>query len=148
WVGASVHDTAQVVAAASAGGTAVLAVAVAVKLTRILLLAPIVTLVNLRAARRLAGHDATDARLPAYIPPFVAAFLACVLIRTTGALPDWFLDAAKTAEGLMLAAAMVALGASVDLGRIRSLGIRPLALGTVSWLGVAGVSFAAVWFTG
>ncbi|MEL6892831.1 MAG: putative sulfate exporter family transporter, partial [Actinomycetota bacterium] len=35
WVGASVHDTAQVVAAASA-----------------------VTLVNLRAARRLAGHDA------------------------------------------------------------------------------------------
>ena len=42
WVGASVHDVGQVVAAASGGGDAALHTAVLVKLTRVLMLAPLV----------------------------------------------------------------------------------------------------------
>ena len=122
------------------------AVAVAVKLTRILLLAPIVTGVNLWAARTSKRSD-LNAKLPTYIPPFVAGFLICVLIRTSGVLSPSFLDVAKTAEGLLLAAAMVALGASVDISRIKRLGIRPLVLGLIAWVSVAGLSFAAVAMT-
>ena len=40
WAGASIHEVGQVVAAAGAGGAAVVAIAVVVKLTRVLLLAP------------------------------------------------------------------------------------------------------------
>ena len=54
WAGASIHEVGQVVAAAGAGGAAVVAIAVVVKLTRVLLLAPVVATVSVR--RRLAGQ--------------------------------------------------------------------------------------------
>lgn len=153
WVGASVHDTAQVVAAASNGGAAVLSVAVAVKLTRILLLAPIVAGVNVarsRAVARSAAADANDddvSKRPSPLPLFVAGFIACVLIRTSGVLGDSVLDTAKEIEGLVLTAAMVGLGAAVNIGRIRTLGPKPVVLGAVSWVGVAVISLGAVLIT-
>ena len=146
WIGASVHDTAQVVAAASTGGAAVLTTAIAVKLTRILLLAPIVAGVNISRSRSAANSDIATKR-PSPIPLFIAGFIACVLIRTLDILPDAALDAAQTAEGLMLAAAMVGLGAGVDIGKIRELGPRPLVLGAASWIGIASLSLGAVLLT-
>lgn len=146
WVGASVHDTAQVVAAASTGGATVLTTAIAVKLTRILLLAPIVAGVNVARSRSVATTD-TSTKRPSPIPLFVAGFMACVLIRTLDVLSDATLDFAKLVEGLMLTAAMVGLGAGVDIGRIRQLGHRPLVLGIASWIGVATVSLSAVLLT-
>jgi len=145
WIGASVHDTAQVVAAASTGGSQVLAVAIAVKLTRVLLLAPIVTGLNVQRARKAAA--ATPGSRPSPIPLFVALFLVCVLIRTSGVLGDGTLDTIKTVEGLVLTAAMIGIGAGVDIDRIRSLGFRPLVLGLGSWVGVAIVSLSAVLLT-
>jgi uncharacterized integral membrane protein (TIGR00698 family) len=146
WVGASVHDTAQVVAAASTGSAAVLTTAIAVKLTRILLLAPIVAGVNIARSRAMAASD-TVAKRPSPIPLFVAGFMACVVIRTLDVLPDDVIDFAKTIEGLMLTAAMVGLGAGVDFGRIRQLGHRPLVLGVASWFGIAALSLTAVLLT-
>jgi uncharacterized integral membrane protein (TIGR00698 family) len=146
WIGASVHDTAQVVAAASTGSAAVLTTAIAVKLTRILLLAPIVAGVNVTRARSMAKSD-TATKRPSPIPLFVAGFMACVLIRTLDVLSDAALDIAKTTEGLMLTAAMVGLGAGVDISRIRQLGPRPLVLGAASWIGIATVSLTAVLLT-
>jgi uncharacterized membrane protein YadS len=46
WTGASVHEVGQVVAAAGSAGTAVVTLAVAVKLTRVLLLAPLIAVVG------------------------------------------------------------------------------------------------------
>jgi uncharacterized integral membrane protein (TIGR00698 family) len=155
WVGASVHDTAQVVAAASTGGATVLSVAIAVKLTRILLLAPIVAGVNITRSRAVVRtatadpdqSDGTDLKRPSPVPLFVAGFMGCVLIRTSGVLGDSALDAAKEIEGLVLAAAMVGLGAAVNFGRIRKLGPRPVVLGAVSWVGIALISLGAVVLT-
>jgi len=146
WIGAGVHDTAQVVAAASTGGAAVLTTAITVKLTRVLLLAPIVAGVNVARSRSAANSGLTTKR-PSPIPLFIAGFMACVLIRTLDVLPNSTLDVAKTAEGLMLTAAMVGLGAGVDIGKIRELGPRPLVLGAVSWIGIATLSLGAVLLT-
>jgi uncharacterized integral membrane protein (TIGR00698 family) len=52
WVGAGVHDVGQVVATAQIAGSAALAVAVVVKLTRVLMLAPIVAVVSVVERRR------------------------------------------------------------------------------------------------
>ena len=67
WIGASIHDVAQVVAAGSAGGSSVLAVAVVVKLTRVSLLAPIVAGVNVtqrhkEVAGKAVGGKALSSR--------------------------------------------------------------------------------------
>ena len=55
WVGASVHDVGQVVATAQTAGAAALAVAVVVKLTRVLMLAPMVAIASVQTRRRLAS---------------------------------------------------------------------------------------------
>jgi uncharacterized membrane protein YadS len=111
-----------------------------------LLLAPIVAGVNVARSRSAANSGLTTKR-PSPIPLFIAGFMACVLIRTLDVLPNSALDVAKTAEGLMLTAAMVGLGAGVDIGKIRELGPRPLVLGAVSWIGIATLSLGAVLLT-
>ena len=143
WTGAGVQDTAQVIAVASAAGPAVLAIATAVKLTRVLFLAPIVAGVSLRSYRR--GSDTRTGKRPAFLPLFVLGFLATMLIRTTGLLSVDVLDAGRQVEQYLLAAGMVGLGSSVNVMVLRRLGLRPLLLGAFAWLYVGTISLAAIW---
>jgi uncharacterized integral membrane protein (TIGR00698 family) len=69
WVGASVHDVGQVVATAQTAGAAALAVAVVVKLTRVLMLAPIVAIASIQTRRRDAGRCACGRGRPAVGTP-------------------------------------------------------------------------------
>ncbi len=138
WVGASVHDVAQVVAAASTGGAAVLSIAVVVKLTRVVLLAPIVAGVSIHRSRERDSDDLRER--PPLLPGFVIGFLAMMLLRTSGAVPAAVVDITKLVEGLLLTIALVGLGAGVRFGRLRKLGGQPLVLGFVAWFLVAAVS--------
>jgi uncharacterized integral membrane protein (TIGR00698 family) len=149
WVGAGVHDVGQVVATAQVAGSAALAVAVVVKLTRVLMLAPLVAGVALRERRRLALAPATDApapRLPLVplFPLFVAGFLAAVLLRTFVPIPDAVLAGADTAQTYLLAMALFGLGAAVQLRLIMRTGGRALAVGLLSWALIAALALAAV----
>ena len=72
WVGASVHDVGQVVATAQTAGSAALAIAVVVKLTRVLMLAPMVTVASVSVRRREAVA-AASARREARTAPADAA---------------------------------------------------------------------------
>lgn len=150
WVGAGVHDVGQVTATASAYAEAALAPATLVKLTRVILLAPMVFGVGLAARRRLrrldpaedvsAGEPRVDVPI---VPLFVAGFLAAIALRATGWLSDDALATARDAEQVFLTAGMFGLGAGIDVGRLRRLGGRPLVLGLVSWVLVAGAALVA-----
>ncbi len=141
WAGASVHDVAQVVATASTAGAPVVAIAIVVKLTRVVLLAPIVAGVNIH--RRNERTD-LDGKRPPVLPLFVALFLGAVALRSTGWLSADVVATAKDVEGWMLTAALVGLGAGVRVDRLRRLGHQPLVLGAIAWLMVAGVSYIGV----
>lgn len=136
WVGGAVHDVGQVVATASHGGDEALAAATVVKLTRVVLLAPLVALVAVRVRRR--SPVVVGERRPPIVPLFVAGFLAAILVRSSGVLSDQALDVAATAEKVLLTAALTALGMGVDVRRLRRLGGRPLAVGMLAWVLVAG----------
>lgn len=141
WLGAGVQDTAQVIAASSAAGPAVLAVATAVKLTRVLLLAPIVAGVSARDRHR--DPDGAGAR-PPLLPRFVAGFLMAIIIRSTGVVPGFAVDLARTADQYLLAAGVVGLGTSVRFAELRQLGSRVVLLGLGAWTLVAGTSLGLV----
>lgn len=148
WVGAGVHDVGQVTATASAYAEAALVPATLVKLTRVILLAPMVFGVGLAARRRLRARHAEVAAVVPHVdvpivPLFVAGFLAAIALRATGWLSDDALSTAKDAEQIFLTAGMFGLGAGIDVGRLRRLGGRPLALGIVSWVFVAGAALVA-----
>ncbi len=148
WVGASVHDIGQVVAAATPGGNGAVTAAVVVKLTRVMLLAPLVAGVSIARRRREGGRvaatNSTSAavRRPPAVPLFVVGFLAAIVVRTTGIVPHAGLDAIKQLQTILLAAALFGLGCAVHVARLRRVGGRPLVLGLVSWFLVAGVALA------
>ena len=165
FVGASVHDVAQVVATASSHGPAAVDSAVLVKLTRVVLLAPLVAGVILARRRRTRAVKATapvggtagdtadgtgggavadGAVAPPLLPLFVVGFLAAIAIRSTGVLGDDTLDVLGAIEKLALAAALVGLGTGVHIAKLRRLGPRPLLLGLLSWVLVAGTAYAGV----
>lgn len=141
WAGASVHEVAQVVAAGGVVGGGALAVAVVVKLGRVLLLAPVVAWVSWQ--RRTTADDGGGVR-PALVPGFVLGFLALVLLRTWITPPAWVLDTASAAQTILLAAAMFALGCGVRLGRLRAAGAAPFVLAAFStaWVGALGLGGA------
>jgi len=140
WTGASVHDVGQVVAAASAAGPAALAPAVAVKLIRVALLAPIAAGVS------LTRRTGTGTR-PPLVPLFVAGFLAMIAIRATGRVPQEVLVPAGQVQGLAFGAAMFGAGSAVRIGTLLRTGRRALVLGLCSWLLIAAVAYAGVKLT-
>ena len=170
WVGASVHDVGQVVAAASTHGEQALKLATLVKLTRVALLAPLLAGVAISVRRRKA-HDRSLAdelpgeidqlpgeaasasgsatpRRPPILPLFIVLFLAAVAVRSADVLSTRSLADLKDLETILLGMGLVGLGSNVDLRKLRAVGGKPLALGLASWALVAVVSLAAVEVSG
>jgi uncharacterized integral membrane protein (TIGR00698 family) len=147
WAGASIQEVGQVVAAAGSGGAAVVAVAVVVKLTRVLLLAPVVATVSVR--KRLANGGAqTGGKRPPLVPLFVLGFLACVAVRSTGMVPPGALAGIAQVQVAMLGAALFGMGAGVRLSSLFRRGTSTVVVATLSTLLVAGVSLAGVYLLG
>jgi uncharacterized membrane protein YadS len=117
-----------------------------VKLTRVILLAPLVAYFAYqhRRAHKTTATDAVTATRTAPLPMFIVLFLLMVCVRTTGALSDDVLHTFKNLEKTLLAMALVGLGAGVNIKKLRVLGSRPLILGLLSWLLVMGTSLATI----
>ena len=149
WVGASVHDVAQTVATAASGNDDAQDAAIVVKLTRVMLLAPLVAAVSFTRRRELSHTNITDskiqkAKLPPVIPLFIIGFIAAISINSSFNLPSEFLSNVKWLEKSLLACALVGLGAGVDARKLRRVGTRPLALGLISWILIATLSAIGV----
>jgi uncharacterized integral membrane protein (TIGR00698 family) len=152
WVGASVHDVGQTVATASRVPGA-LSAAVVVKLSRVVLLAPIVAAVAVVRRRPSGGgarHTVTapGTRRPAVIPLFVVGFMAAIVVTSTGLVPARVLGWAHAVQQALLVAALVGLGTGIRVEVLRRTGGRALLLGLASWVLVATVAYGGVLWVG
>ena len=152
WAGGSTHEIAQVVAIGGVIGGGALAVAVVVKLARVLLLAPVIAVLSFRQRRLqrsdVPGRQASRTKLPPIVPPFILGFLAMVLLRSFVALPGAALGAGETLQTLLLAAAMFGLGCGVRVRNLLKVGLRPFGLAAASTLLVAVIAHAGVALAG
>ena len=73
----------------------------------------------------------------------MVGFIVAILLGSSGLLSAEVLRIIKLIQTGLLTMAMFGLGCGVNIGRLRRLGGRPLVLGLVSWLLVAGVALAA-----
>ncbi|ALE05966.1 hypothetical protein AL755_11620 [Arthrobacter sp. ERGS1:01] len=155
WVGAGVHDVGQVVATAQTAGTVALSAAIIIKLTRVVLLAPIVGVVGgierrrhtrLAAAATAQNGAATDAKtkFPPIVPLFVIGFLAMIVLRTTGWLPAGAVAAGSTAQDIALGAALFGLGSSVRVRELLRTGLRATVMALCAWALIAALALGAV----
>lgn len=149
WTGAAIHEVAQVLAAAFQGGEQALESGTIAKLSRVMLLAPLVLSLGYwaawrgRARRDLSSAEAAGpARVP--MPWFVLGFLAMVALNSAIALPESVSTAASAATSILLAAAMAAMGLMTDIGKLKAKGLRPLALGAVSWVFISVTAFVLI----
>jgi uncharacterized integral membrane protein (TIGR00698 family) len=134
WIGASVHEVAQVVAAASAVGAAALAIATVAKLARVLLLAPLVASVSaIESARARTGQG----ERPPILPVFVAGFILMAVVRSVVPLPPEVISVAGVTTTILLSIAMFGLGTAVDLRKLVRTG------GRVALLAGASTAIAA-----
>ena len=138
WAGASIHEVAQVVAAASIIGPGAVAVATTVKLGRVALLAP-----TYLVAVRGTGAPASAGRVP-LLPWFLVGFVLMVAVRSSGLLPGQLVDAADDVTTVLLAAGMFGLGLGLRLRELWLVPAGALVLATCSTLVAAGTSLALV----
>nr|WP_244190053.1 MULTISPECIES: putative sulfate exporter family transporter [Streptomyces] len=94
-----------------------------------------------------ARAEGATRRRPPLVPLFVLGFLAMTALRSTGVLATAALDAAATAQELLLAAALFGLGSAVHLPSLSRTGARVAALGLCAWVVIAGASYGGVLLT-
>ena len=135
WAGASIHEVAQVAAAASIIGGNAIAFAMLIKLGRVAMLAP----VSWTAGRGQAA-SATGPR----IPWFLIGFAAMATLRTIVPLPDIALDVTTTVTTLLLAAGMFGLGLGLRLRDLWPIPPRALLLAAASTAIALGTSLAMI----
>lgn len=147
WAGASIHEIAQVVAAAYQDGTAAGEFGTIAKLSRVMLLAPVVIGLGLLAARRARqrGEGAGTARPP--LPWFVLGFLALVALNSVVTLPAELKSTLVTLTTFLLSMALAAMGLETSLVKLRAKGLRPFALGFAAFAFIASFSLMLVKLT-
>lgn len=137
YIGATIHDVAQVVGAGfsispEAGETATL-----VKLLRVAMLAPVVITAAL-VLRVVAAADTTAER-PALIPPFVLAFILLAGLNSAVSLPEPVSDLAASMSGWLLLTAIGAVGLKTRPAEILKVGRPAAALLVAETLFLAGL---------
>lgn len=150
WTGAAVHDVGQVIATASIWNQEAISAAIVVKLARVCLLAPIVLILSIRHRRYLKANNQTNVaneKLP-IIPFFVLGFILVAIFHNSVTLPSRLNEDIVLTSKLLLGAGLVALGSSVRWKNIRAIGYKPLIMGLIAWVIVAGVALTAVRITG
>lgn len=138
WIGAAIHEVAQVTAAAFQLGDEAGQAGTVTKLIRVMLLAPLV-LVMMGLARRNQGQSG-QGRAP--MPWFVFAFLGVIALNSMLEVPQVARQLASQMATLCLATGLAAMGLQISLGAIKARGWRPLALAGFACLFVAGISGA------
>lgn len=145
WAGASIHEIAQVVAAAFQNSKEAGDLATIAKLSRVALLAPVVLLLGFaasRAARRRGESGASRAAAP--FPWFVIGFVSVIGFNSLDLVPHQDRAVLVQVTTFLLSVALAAMGLETDLRKLKAEGLRPLLLGAGAWLFIAGFSLLLV----
>lgn len=133
YIGSTVHEVAQVVAAGDSLGSAIAQDAVSSKMLRVLLLAPFLLLLPwCLPGLRVAGSRSRPG-VAGSIPWFAFGFLAVIVAHSLLPVPQLLLDSLQTLGNGMLTMAMLALGLSLTPASFRAAGLKPFLLGALAW---------------
>ncbi|MBC2326484.1 YeiH family protein [Listeria booriae] len=139
--GSSLHEIAHAIAAGGAGGTQALDASIIMKLSRVLLLAPVAVIVGIIAQRKAKATTDEKSKLP--IPWFMGGFLLTSAIGTFVAMPAELLNGLVSVAYICLGMAMAALGMSVNFQVIIRRGGRVFLAATIGSVALLVLSITA-----
>lgn len=140
FIGATVHDVAQVVGAGyaispEAGDTATI-----VKLARVAMLLPVILAVGIYSR----SPDMPAGERPPLLPWFVAAFALLVVAGSLLQIPAWLRDSGNAASRFCLIASIAALGVKTRFADIVSAGWKPVVLMVAQTAFIAVIVLGAI----
>jgi uncharacterized integral membrane protein (TIGR00698 family) len=139
YAGASIHEVAQVVAAGFGVSTEAGETGTIVKLTRVMMLAPLLIVLSIVLSRMSSGSKKTSlSTIP--IPWFVFVFIAVSGFNSLELINISVVSMINEFDTFLLAIAMTALGIETNLSKIKNAGLKPMYLATLLfvWLMVIG----------
>jgi uncharacterized integral membrane protein (TIGR00698 family) len=129
FLGATIHDVAQVVGAGYAMSQHTGDIATFVKLLRVAMLLPVIVVAVLLSRRQAgAAGDAGAGPRPPLLPWFAVAFALLVGIHSLDVLPKAVVAFGNDASRAFLVAAIAAIGMKTRLKELLSVGFKPVAL--------------------
>jgi len=148
YVGATVHEVAQVAAAASSISADVANTAVITKMVRVMMLAPFLLMLSAYLSRSQsrqtvgASGGQSPQRGRIIIPWFALGFVVVTGLNSLAILPPAIASGAIEIDTVLLAMAMAALGLSTHVSAIRRAGVMPLLLAALLfvWLIFGGLA--------
>jgi uncharacterized integral membrane protein (TIGR00698 family) len=138
--GSTLHEVAQVIAAAMTWGAQSGDLGMLVKLTRVALLAP--ALLALGLVSRGSGPRYSLQEPP--VPWFVIGFLVLGTAGSFGLLPPAVKDLAARTSLFLMTAAMAAMGLHTQLAMLRKAGPRVIYAGALAFACMAALSFSLI----
>lgn len=156
WAGASLHETAQVVAAGDAIDATLTAsgvanpqakeVATVVKLVRICWLAPIVFLLgwSMRKHQEQAGKAKVS-----LVPWFLVMFVIFAALNSLGWIPEegpLRLSNLKTIDSWLMVIGMAGVGLETSVRDLLKAGPRPVLAGAIQWVLLAAITYGMIVF--
>jgi uncharacterized integral membrane protein (TIGR00698 family) len=142
WSGASIHEIAQVVAASFQDGPAAGQFGTVAKLTRVMMLAPLVIGLGLVAARKAASGAGPSKAPP--MPWFVLGFIAVMLLNSGITVAPAEKAQIVILTNFLLSMALAAMGLETDFAKLKREGLKPLALAACAWIFIASFSLVLV----
>lgn len=142
FLGGTIHDVAQVVAAGMMLGPAVGDTATVVKLFRVMLLMPIVVLVAI-SYRNHPDTRAADEEVP-LVPGFLLAFIVLVLLASIGTFTPDMTQLASSTSRWLLVTAIAAAGIKTSFEDLLKLGWQPVAMLVGETVFIASLVLAAI----
>jgi uncharacterized integral membrane protein (TIGR00698 family) len=140
FIGASIHDVAQVVGAGyaispEAGDTATI-----VKLARVAMLLPVILTVSVLTR----SNDVPPRDRPPLLPWFATAFAALVIFQAVVPIETWIRDVGNVASRFCLVASIAALGLKTRFKDILDAGWRPVVLMVFETIFIAAIALVAI----
>ena len=142
FLGGTIHDVAQVVAAGMMLGPAVGDTATVVKLFRVMLLMPIVVLVAI-SYRNHPDTKTADEEVP-LVPGFLLAFIVLVLLASIGTFTPDMTQLASSTSRWLLVTAIAAAGIKTSFEDLLKLGWQPVAMLVGETVFIASLVLAAI----
>ena len=138
YMGSTMHEVAQVVAAGHAVGPDAENAAVIAKMLRVMMLAPFLLILAARVKQLAPAGDSGSSKIT--IPWFAVLFILVAVFNSFHLLPKAAVDALVTLDTVLLAMAMAALGITTHVSALKKAGAKPLlmALLLFIWLIVGG----------
>jgi uncharacterized integral membrane protein (TIGR00698 family) len=144
FLGATIHDVAQVVGAGYSISPETGDVATYVKLLRVSMLLPVVFSIAFVVSRAAQGGPSSA---KVNLPLFLVGFAVLVALNSFGLLPKVAADAANDVSRWCLVTAIAALGMKTSFKDLAAVGWKPIALMVLETAWIAGITVIAVAFT-